>query len=92
MIFIRLVSGGKNNHSRFQIAFDNVSNDKWNLFSNANELPEKLYDDEHSIDEDMDYTILNSAVQLSTYVLHVILAMLSNLLLMITYIPTMNIY
>jgi len=52
MIFIRLVEGGKNNDSRFDTAFKDVPNDKWSLFSNANELPQKLYDDEDPINDD----------------------------------------
>ncbi|CAF4701163.1 unnamed protein product, partial [Rotaria magnacalcarata] len=45
MIFIRVVDGGKNDDNRFKDAFQNVSRDKWKLFSNAAELPKKLYND-----------------------------------------------
>ncbi|CAF4066318.1 unnamed protein product [Adineta steineri] len=45
MIFIRHVEGGKNDDNRFQVAFNDIPNDKWKVFNKANELPHKLYDD-----------------------------------------------
>ena len=60
MIFIRLVEGGKNDNNRFETAFKDIPNNKWNLFSNANELPHKLYNNEdpinrNDLDDDFDF-------------------------------------
>ena len=48
MIFIRLASGGKNDEARFETAFQDVPTDKWKIFSDAKDLPEKLFEDESS--------------------------------------------
>jgi len=47
MIFIRRVEGGNNDDTRFEEAFKDIPDDKWNTFSDSNELPQKLYDDEY---------------------------------------------
>ncbi|CAF3040998.1 unnamed protein product [Rotaria sp. Silwood2] len=91
MIFIRIVQGGKNNNNRFEIAFKNVSQDKWKLFSNANELPEKLFDNENSINEYDGNNHVNSAESnteniLSTSLFYTIIAALLNLLFILTYV------
>jgi hypothetical protein len=69
MIFIRLVEGGKNDDSRFNAAFKDVSNDKWRTFFNANELPQKLFKDDDLINEndadDDDDDSTNKAMVLS---------------------------
>lgn len=66
MIYIRRVEGGKNDESRFNTAFKDVPKDKWYLFSNANELPEKLFNDDDSInkndDDDDDSDSTNKAM------------------------------
>jgi len=69
MIFIRIVEGGKNDDSRFNAAFKDVSNDKWRTFFNANELPQKLFKDDDLINEndtdDDDDDSTNKAMVLS---------------------------
>ena len=45
MIFIRLVQGGRNEQSRFTVAFKDVPVDQWSTFTNAYDLPRKLYND-----------------------------------------------
>ena len=44
-IFIRQVEGGLNDESRFLAAFRNVPKEQWSLFSNADELPKKLFEE-----------------------------------------------
>jgi hypothetical protein len=68
MIFIRLVDGGINDDNRFEIAFKNIPNDKWKTFSNANELPQKLYEE-----------INNNAITLSFSLFYKILPILLSL-------------
>jgi hypothetical protein len=85
MIFIRLVDGGKNDDSRFNNAFNGVPDDKWSVFSNSNELPQKLYDDENPInikdtDTDLDSDSLSNAIILSTSLLYKMLTILLSLL------------
>jgi hypothetical protein len=87
MIFIRLVDGGKNDDNRFKNAFKNIPDDKWSIFSDSNELPHKLYDDEDPINEDdIDYdsTSFNNAIILSTC--YNILPIISFLLFTIAYV------
>jgi hypothetical protein len=87
MIFIRLVEGGSNEDSRFKIAFKDVCDDKWSVFSNANELPRKLYTDEDPINsnDNVDLTNLNNAIILPTSLYYNILSMLFTLLFRLTY-------
>jgi len=91
MIFIRRVEGGKNDNNRFEMAFKDVPNDKWSSFSDANELPEKLYDDEDPInqnnkDDDDDFDSLNHAVILSMSLLYYILPILLTLFFTMIYV------
>jgi hypothetical protein len=67
MIFIRLVDGGKNDDNRFETAFRDVPNDKWSSFSDANELPQKLYDDEDPINLVDQSDIMNNAIMSLSY-------------------------
>jgi len=67
MIFIRLVDGGKNDDNRFETAFKDVPNDKWSSFSDANELPQKLYDDEDPINLVDQSDIMNNAIMSLSY-------------------------
>jgi hypothetical protein len=75
MIFIRLVDGGKNDDNRFETAFKDVPNDKWSSFSNANELPVKLYNDEDPINVDDQSDIMNNAIILSMSLFYYILTL-----------------
>jgi hypothetical protein len=79
MIFIRLVEGGINTDIRFETAFKDIPNDKWTVFSNANELPQKLYEDVDTVneDDDIDDTVIpDNANILSMSLLYTILPML----------------
>jgi hypothetical protein len=77
MIFIRLVDDGKNDDSRFAIAFRDVPNDKWSLFSNANELPQKLYHDEDPINQNDndDPDSMNNSMSLFYNILPILLTL-----------------
>jgi hypothetical protein len=75
MIFIRLVDGGKNDDNRFETAFKDVPNDKWSSFSNANELPMKLYNDEDPINVNDQSDIMNNAIILSMSLFYYILTL-----------------
>ncbi|CAF5113628.1 unnamed protein product, partial [Rotaria sp. Silwood1] len=88
MIFIRIVQGGKNNNNRFEIAFKDISQDKWKLFFNATELPEKLYDDENSINENDDINFIqsNNANILSISLFYIIILILLILVFIIEYV------
>ncbi|CAF1380202.1 unnamed protein product [Rotaria magnacalcarata] len=91
MIFIRVVDGGKNDDNRFKDAFQNVSRDKWKLFSNAAELPKKLYNDINTtipIDITIDVTSVkpNNTKILSTSFVLAILPMLVTLVFISQYI------
>jgi hypothetical protein len=85
MIFIRLVSGGKNDDNRFETAFKDVPKDKWGSFSNADELPQKLYDDDDPINKnpininDEDFDSMNQANSLSISLVYNILPILLTL-------------
>ncbi|CAF0960752.1 unnamed protein product [Rotaria sordida] len=86
MIFIRIVPGGKNNNSRFEIAFRNVRQDKWKTFSDATELPKKLYNDTNSINEsgggdgNIHSVYSNNTNILSTSLFYIIISVLLTLI------------
>ena len=68
MIFIRLVHGGNNTDSRFSTSFKDIPNDKYSLFSNVDELPRKLFDDDDNTnknDDDDEFDSKNKAMILS---------------------------
>ena len=52
MIFIRLASPEINEEARFEAIFKDVPADKWKTFSDAEELPKKLFEDEPTADAD----------------------------------------
>jgi len=86
MIFIRLVDGGKNDDNRFETAFKDVPNDKWSSFSDANELPQKLYDDEDPINLVDESDIVNNAIILSMSLFYNILSIFLTLVVTMIYV------
>ena len=83
MIFIRLVNDGDNGLSRFEKAFKDVSIRKWRTFSNAQELPSKLFQEKEPIihptainHRRIDRTTENKAMNLSMIFSYHILSIL----------------
>ncbi len=67
MIFIRLVEGGNNDESRFNTTFKDIPDDKWRLFAEVDQLPQKLFDDDtNKNDDDDEFDSKNKAMILST--------------------------
>lgn len=77
------MTDGNNDLSRFEKAFKDVSIRKWRTFSNAQELPPKLFQEKEPIihpsttdHRRIDRTMKNKAMNLSTIFSYHILSML----------------
>ena len=73
MIFIRQVNGGRNTDERFQKAFEDVPADRWKLFTDASELPTKLYTNRLAVE-----TVRSASEPLSATCLTLLLTLVLN--------------